>query len=243
MSESWWKSYYPITGEWGMSGATVQTPFQSTATKKVWYEVDFFQYHLKTESWEEMQSYVLNIIMSGVSDTAVIEAVSQYIKPLIPVRSGKLLDYILSSMYIQRKKWFHNVGSLTFWFSYPPDYPRVILNSQHSGEIGYGPLYSPAHNIPNVKLLETTKTGKGKYLLNDPMAVSSPDPFIIDFAINEMQRLLKIIQNAVHITMVYIPSPSIPSYVGSSYTASAFASPINSTGATHDMWSTAQQYV
>lgn len=102
-----------------------------------------------------------------------------YIKTLamdyVPVRTGHLLDYILTTMKLQGGKGLSNSKVYTWDFSFdiPMDRPLLIPGRvSHSREYGYGEwgTVKLLNVIPNVTVIYVTGMGHALYLLNDPKA-------------------------------------------------------------------------
>lgn len=140
-------------------------------------------------TWKELKKSLTREFMSVIRDAGLIQFIKNRILPLVPVRSGRLLDTIMKSMFIQRRSWYntHFWAILSFiWTLFRP-YP-IPGRVQHSPpETGYGEYYVPTNTIPNRHLIRRIGTRNALYLLNDPTARSDP--------IHDIKRITKDVIN------------------------------------------------
>lgn len=119
------------------------------------------------------------------------DRIKQELLPMIPLRSGLLMDTVFSSMFIIRETGVttgDDAGggfSLTITPTYPADRPSIFAAQwkiQHHGELGYGPIYAiKDRDIPDQWVKDTPmrkdkrgvywSSGKSAiYRMNDPLA-------------------------------------------------------------------------
>jgi len=134
---------------------------------------------------------------------AFIKLKSQ-IQEIVPVRSGKYLDLILTSLRLDAVMNFEDRkdtplpnGSVAKAFTVPPsitlkvhyvkpnDRPILIDNPRHSGQMGYGERYKPLNHIKNRTIVKPAGIKSAVYILND-MASSSVPSLIIDARVTEL---------------------------------------------------------
>lgn len=93
----------------------------------------------------------------------------------VPVRSGKLLDTIISSLHFEHFTWYNTHELLMCKWNIPADRPQIFIGKRvaHSppaegvGEWGTVKLQNA---IPNVSVKSVLPSGKAIYNLNDPTA-------------------------------------------------------------------------
>jgi hypothetical protein len=124
---------------------------------------------------------LVNTSLDGINDeiqNAVSDLVSQTMGPrllqdihqFIPTRSGKLYDELIqfSKVMVERSQ----MGlRFTFFIHTPQNYPLLIENPKHSGQIGWGYRHDAVYLSPLVNKLRDTEKG-AYFLLNDPQAES-----------------------------------------------------------------------
>ena len=110
--------------------------------------------------------------------TNVIGSIRQFIKMIVPVRSGYLVDKILTSLKFLIGR--SGLGHLYYMLSYkwPVLRDKYIKNPKHISKTGVGMNYTPQNAIPNAIKVGETKSGEPIYSLNDPLAEADANPLI-----------------------------------------------------------------
>lgn len=151
-------------------------------------------------TWYELRDIIAAAFVSKTLDAPLFRSIRKAIAPYVPVRSGKLLDTICTTMKIIRRSIRKVVFFFGFTFLYPPDRPRIIYNPQHNPpKMGYGELYYPKTVIRNVMMLKKTKGGNALYLLNDPTAFSDSIAVIKDIADRQIVQQLEDLFNMIEL--------------------------------------------
>jgi len=145
----------------------------------------------KVPLWR-MKQLVEESILDSSNDRKMINFFQSQIDAMgvVPVRSGHLFSSIFSSMRIKRVTRFKNRFWMFCTYDVPDEYLWLmnkmlyIKNPKHSPPAkGYGkhPSKVNPRRLPsNVNLLRTTAT-LGEYMLNDPIAHSTPQDTINAF--------------------------------------------------------------
>lgn len=152
-----------------------------------------------------------NYVMEGEIDK-FYEYLKEALQDIIPVRSGKLLDFILNTLNVHIELILPTIPSsvntpvalanavfqkpyLLFGteVAYPPDRPNPISNPAHLMEEGYGERYDPVNPIKNRQLIALTGLKTALYLLNDPAA----QPDVVDSVEILVQRLIQDLINTL----------------------------------------------
>lgn len=138
-------------------------------------------------TWWQVKRLISNEFMNTINDPGIINQVKQTTAPFIPVRSGRLMEKIFSSMKIVRtqKRLTDFWATLTYsWSKYRP-YP-IKGRTTHNSELGYGEWGSVKLTEPlvinRVKIHHVTAGGNALYYLDDPAAVPDPTSTINDVA-------------------------------------------------------------
>ena len=141
-------------------------------------------------SWYDMRRIFTELVLSTKRDKGLKNDIRIRISPFVPVRTGKLLDFIMKTMNISRSSW----GNYNYWayftYGWPPDRPWIIRNPKHQPpDTGYG--YLKGYNlsfeslIPNIHKLYDTPEG-ALYLLNDPLSRQNVHDLIGRIAADEI---------------------------------------------------------
>ena len=116
----------------------------------------------------------------------VLDETKKKMKPFVPVRSGRLLDELLTSFRQTPTSWNGNIAHTTLstrWSTLRP-YP-ITGNPAHSGREALGEVYTPKNVIPNRNV-----AGPNTYILNDPQALNDPLPKIGQIIGEEVKKNL-----------------------------------------------------
>lgn len=143
--------------------------------------------------WVDLRRVIAATFVNPSRDSGILNFIKNVIMKLVPVRSGKLLEFILKTMRIKRTKLnqFNARFSALFMYEWPLDRPLSIKNPKHSPPSeGYGEwgTVTLTHNIPNVRVIRVTPSGNALYSLNDPFALGQPQRFIQDIGSDELMR-------------------------------------------------------
>ena len=143
-------------------------------------------------SWYDMRRIFTALVQSTRRDKGLKNKIRGRIQPFVPVRTGKLLDFIMKTMNLNRSSY----GNYDFWtwftYGWPADRPWIIFNPKHQPpETGYGYLkgyqLSFESLIPNIHILYDTPKG-ALYLLNDPLSRQNVHDIIGRIAADEIME-------------------------------------------------------
>jgi len=154
--------------------------------------------------WTDIRRIIADAFVNVSRDPAIILRIINYAMRYVPVRSGRLLDFIWSSMRINRRKWYNTQFWARFNFDWPVDRPPRIINPSHAPPAeGYGEWGTVKlnHNIPNVNVIRVTAGGNALYSLNDPSALGDPRNAISEIAEEELLQDFE--NNFDNITLIY----------------------------------------
>lgn len=126
-------------------------------------------------SWIDLRRIMKDAMLSPVNDPQLLKEIKALSLPYIPVRSGRLADTFFNTMEIRRKSWYSTQYVFALGTEWSPLRPRPITGNVSKLGQGYGEHYIPSHDIPNRHLLYGTAGGNALYILDDPMAINSPD--------------------------------------------------------------------
>ncbi|WP_371805470.1 hypothetical protein [Candidatus Lokiarchaeum ossiferum] len=138
--------------------------------------------------WYDIRKLLQHVFLN-IGFANLYERIKLKIMRWVPVRSGKLLDTILNTLNIIKRVYYGSnfLSQLSYVWNSDRPYP-VTPNVKHSGQVGYGEFYQPRHTIPNRKLIKKTSKNGALWLLNDPMSVEDPTPFINNIGIDEIEN-------------------------------------------------------
>ena len=142
-------------------------------------------------TWMEMRKAMHDLFMDNSGDPGIISQVQQVALYVTPVRTGRLVDYMMATMRINRTSWYTTTYNASFSYETPPDRPIPVTGKiRHSPpDRGYGDWSGikliSGIKIPNVHIDHVTMMGNALYILNDPE--SFPDP---RFEINKAAQTL-----------------------------------------------------
>ena len=122
-----------------------------------------------TQSMDEALEIIKKDVIQKIGNTTLFfrRAIRNLLRGAVPVRTAKLLDTMLNTLHIEYIAETLHVSALL-----PEGYPLVIENPKHSGQVGYGPKYTPTNVIANRRVIKETKKG-AYYALNDPTAIGN----------------------------------------------------------------------
>lgn len=132
-------------------------------------------------TWVEFRQRLYDFYMDPINDKAIIEDAFDRAQYLVPLRSGLLLDQLVSRARIFRR--IAKGSKNRIWFGFQTIWPRIFRprpirgKVQHSiPEKGYAKLWTPMtkYTQSRVRLLYVTKGGYGLYQLNDPISENDP---------------------------------------------------------------------
>lgn len=138
--------------------------------------------------WWQIKKVMADLFMDRIDDPSIIEKVKTHTAPLIPVRSGRLMERLFSSMKILRdqKKLTEFWAVFTYKWSIKRPYPIMGRVAHSTPEKGYGEWGSvkltEPHAISRVKIDHVTAGGNALYILDDPAAMQDPTPVINSYA-------------------------------------------------------------
>ena len=154
--------------------------------------------------WTDLRRLIARAFVDISRDPSILFMIKGLIMKFVAVRSGRLLDFILTSMRLNRRSWYNTQFWARFNFDWPVDRPLVIKNPSHiPPSEGYGEWGTVKlnHNIPNVSVKYVTLGGNALYNLNDPTAL--PDPRNAISKIAEEILLQDFEDNFDQMTLIY----------------------------------------
>jgi len=126
--------------------------------------------------WTDFRRHLAAVLSDTSRDPYLIQRIKQMIHPKIPLRTGKLMDWIFRTMKIDRKVWYNTHHWAMFEWELPPDRPNIIKGKvkHRPPEKGYGDwgTYKPTDPIVTgrVSVEEVLPSGNAIYNLDDPSA-------------------------------------------------------------------------
>lgn len=133
--------------------------------------------------WWDVKRFLNYLFLDTADDPAIIDKIKKIAAPYIPVRSGRLINKILSSMKIKRtqKYYTHYWSEFSFDWSLMRPYP-ISGRTAHNNELGYGEwgtvkLTEP-EALSRVRVHHVTAGGNALYYLNDPASMNDPSAII-----------------------------------------------------------------
>ncbi len=160
---------------WKDSKGNITGAMFTPGTKKMtWYKIrDLLQDQFKNIGFAHLYNRIKLKIMRWV-----------------PVRSGKLLDTILNTLNIIKRVYYGSnfLAQMSYIWSSDRPFPITPNVKHRPPRKGFAEFYQPRHTIPNRRLIKRLPKNGALWLLNDPMAVENPTPFINKIGIDEMEK-------------------------------------------------------
>lgn len=158
-------------------------------------------------TWVELRQILNDIMEDPQWDPLLKEDLQNKIKPFVPVRSGYLLDFIMTTIRYTHLQFMHSHHWLLCNWDLPPNRPK-IFNTQTVAHLppakGVGPWATIKlnHPIPNVSVNTVLPSGHAIYNLTDPMAEKDYNRKITELAEAQCQDHLDTIFNSILITVM-----------------------------------------
>lgn len=149
--------------------------------------------NLKTRklSWIDVRRTLKQIFVDKDLDEELLMKIRMWVLRYIPVRSGRLANFIFKTMNLIRRT-YHSQYIARFGFSWPAKRPFPIGGrvSHAPPEKGYGEwgTFRPIFNLPNVHVDHVTAGGNALYILDDPDAINDPTSAIINDGQDQIYR-------------------------------------------------------
>jgi len=165
-------------------------------TKKRTKEWTVFTKNMKAKgiSWISVRRILKRIFLDNKLDELLLMKIRLWVLRYIPVRSGRLANFIFKTMKLIRRTYYSQYIA-RFGFGWPAKRPYPIRGRvRHKPpEMGYGEwgTFKPVYKLPNVHVDHVTAGGNALYILDDPGAINDPTSAIIHDGTDMIYKDLK----------------------------------------------------
>jgi hypothetical protein len=136
-------------------------------------------------NWLQVREMLKSIMLNPFVDKYIIENIQDDVirSGAVPIRTGHLLDFIFHTMKIIRRAWYKTQYTIMGLFHWPTVRPFFIRNPRHTVELGYAnaakqPNLASPKVSAMVRLVKPTGPKRGYWLLNDPVAIETPEAVV-----------------------------------------------------------------